>query len=322
MSRNKAFMTFFAVMLSLGIGLAEERPSTSFVSLDFPGAVSTSASGINAEGDVVGGYTDKAGTTHGFLLRGGRWTSIDYPGAISTGLRGINRQGDMVGTHVDTPGLPGGGVHGFLLQNGDFTDVNYPGHMNTIPVRITEDGQIVGCYHDTDTMGTMHGFVFNNGEYTALDGSYQNIDVPASMNNGVTSDAGALAGLYTDMMTGTTHGYVVTGGVFAPFDFPFSRLTAAWDMNRFGDIVGVYTDTSKNGHGFLLTSGDSDSDSDASLQSGLKGPFNFVSVDYPGAATTSAFGINSRGDVVGSYVDSAKTTHAFLLRRARRRLDD
>jgi probable HAF family extracellular repeat protein len=46
--------------------------------------------------------------------------------------------------------------------------------------------------------------------------------------------------------------------------------------------------------------------------------YQFESIDFPGAATTNAFGINRRGDVVGSYVDSAGKTHAFLFSRVGR----
>jgi len=40
------------------------------------------------------------------------------------------------------------------------------GHLNTIPVKISSEGVIVGCYHDTDTMGTMHGWVRSEGGLT------------------------------------------------------------------------------------------------------------------------------------------------------------
>lgn len=319
MSRKRACMTLVAAMLSLGIGLAEDRPSPAYSSLDFPGATFTAASGINAEGEVVGTYVDAAGKAHGFLLQGWRWTSIDYPGALSTSLRGINERGDIVGTHTDTAGLPGGGSNGFLLQRGVFTDINYPGHLNTIPVRVTDEGQVVGCYHDADTMGSMHGFIFSDGQYSALDGSYTGIDVPASMNNGETPDGSAIAGLYTDMMTGKGRAYLASGGVFAPFDFPFSTATALWDMNGSGEVVGSYTDAAKKGHGFLLNLNDSLAAFKANPQEGLTGPFGFESIDYPGATTTNAYGVSPRGDVVGSYVDAGKQTHGFFLRLRRNR---
>ena len=39
----------------------------------------------------------------------------------------------------------------------------------------------------------------------------------------------------------------------------------------------------------------------------------FTQIDYPGAAVTTAFGVNSDRDVVGYYVDSTGNVHGFLL---------
>jgi len=39
----------------------------------------------------------------------------------------------------------------------------------------------------------------------------------------------------------------------------------------------------------------------------------FQSIDFPNATTTQVFGINERGDIVGSYVDASGTTHGFSL---------
>jgi hypothetical protein len=147
---------------SLGaVGLAE--PSFTYTQIDIPGALSTTASGINAQGAVVGAFVDSLGQ-HGFLLNDDGVTVIDYPGAGATQARGINGRGDIVGTHqglnLHTPGF-GGDIHGFLLHAGDFTAVDYPGHMNTIAQRITATGLILGCYHDHDTMGSMHGILIS-----------------------------------------------------------------------------------------------------------------------------------------------------------------
>jgi len=41
--------------------------------------------------------------------------------------------------------------------------------------------------------------------------------------------------------------------------------------------------------------------------------YSYRSIDYPGAALTQVFGINERGDVVGSYNDTDGNTHGFSL---------
>ncbi len=39
----------------------------------------------------------------------------------------------------------------------------------------------------------------------------------------------------------------------------------------------------------------------------------FTTIDFPGAATTTPWGMNSRGDIVGLYANADKSTHGFLL---------
>src|SRR5258708_31161538 len=43
-----------------------------------------------------------------------------------------------------------------------------------------------------------------------------------------------------------------------------------------------------------------------------QGP-TFSTIDFPGAATTLAWAINTRGDIVGGYLNADKSDHGFLL---------
>jgi probable HAF family extracellular repeat protein len=261
--------------------------SLAFITIDFPGAISTNAQGINAQGEIVGGYTDTAGRSHGFLLSGGQFQSIDVPNARATLARGIGPGGDIVGTYVaqvETTNVP---AHGFLLNNrGEFSAADYPGHINTIPQRILPDGTILGCYHDTDTMGTMHGMSISR------DG-FSEIPEGMSMHNGATPNGKLIVGLFTDM-DNRQKGYFVDDGQFIPFEVPGATLTAAWDINPQRVTVGVYRDAAGRFHGFQYDGA------------------SFMSIDVPGATATRAFGINSHGDVVGAYVDAGGRTHGFL----------
>ncbi|HEX3585003.1 MAG TPA: hypothetical protein VH024_03365 [Candidatus Angelobacter sp.] len=64
--------------------------------IDFPGATSTAAEGINDRGDIVGIYFDNTGTLHGFLQQNGALTTIDVPGAILAFPFEINDRGQIV----------------------------------------------------------------------------------------------------------------------------------------------------------------------------------------------------------------------------------
>lgn len=41
----------------------------------------------------------------------------------------------------------------------------------------------------------------------------------------------------------------------------------------------------------------------------------FITIDFPGAASTMVFGINAAGDLVGHATDSTGWTHAFVAKR-------
>src|SRR6185295_1316799 len=50
----------------------------------------------------------------------------------------------------------------------------------------------------------------------------------------------------------------------------------------------------------------------ATSNSFADGP-TFTTIEFPGATLTNAFGINSRGDIVGNYMNADKSDHGFLL---------
>jgi probable HAF family extracellular repeat protein len=83
---------------------AANIPGPSFTNVD-------QASHINDHGQIVGGYTDANDVTHGYLLRGGKYTTLNDPNAGTlTFATGINNSGQIVGFDFDATGL----AHGFL----------------------------------------------------------------------------------------------------------------------------------------------------------------------------------------------------------------
>src|SRR5262245_25213983 len=128
-------------LLALGFALGVTSnllgADPTFTSIDFPGAASTQAHGINPRGDIVGEYVS-TGLTHGFLLSGGSFTTVDFPGAVRTSSFGINPRGDIVGEYVSA-----GVTHGFLLSGGAFTPIDIPVAAWTPPHLINQLGATV-----------------------------------------------------------------------------------------------------------------------------------------------------------------------------------
>jgi len=286
---------YMRVFSRIGVGLycvwallvpAQAAGTLVFTTIDVPGATVTNVQGINHHGDIVGGFVDGGGQQHGFLRSGGRYRVIDYPNGHAILARGINDAGDIVGTY-QRPGETGGvPAHGFLLtRRGGLLAVDYPGHLNTIPQRILNDGTILGCYHDQDTMGTMHGMMFQRG--------FSAIDMSMSMNNGATPDSAYVIGLFMDM-DGRNKAYVMEHGSMSALEVPGALATNGWDVNPSRVVVGAYTDVAGAVHGFTYDGR------------------SFTRVDAPGATSTRVFGVNDRGDLVGVCVDSAGRTHGFV----------
>ena len=264
-------------------------PTFEFTPIDIAGARSTSAQGINADGDISGLYVDANRRTHGFILHQGSVTTIDYPGADYTDVRGIGPDGSVVGTFKHN-GEEAVAFHGFKrTPDGSFEAVHFPGHLYEIPQRILPDGTILGCRHDHDLMGSMDGIQIARADATE-------INQFASMNNGAVPGANLIVGLFTNMNTGRGEAYTIEDSVFTPFMVPGSVFTTAWDVNPRGDIAGLYSNTGTDFHGYVRTA------------------TGFTTIDAPGVSVTRVFGINARGDVVGAYVSNG-VTHGFLMAR-------
>lgn len=256
-----------------------------FTPIDFPGATSTQAWGINASGEVVGFFTNPDNTVHGYRSKAGEFQSIDFPGASNTQAYGINPQGDIVGTYVIA-----GVTHGFLLSGGRFTTIDPPGSTSSGPSGITAGGDVTG-------LCTMNGvtriFVLKGDAYEVLD--YPGSSGSSGNGNNVRGD---LVGIF--VQNGVSRGFVRRGGDFSPIEYPGATATAAFGINPAGEIAGRYRDTASRFHGYLLIGGE------------------FTSFDYPGASLTAGHSISPNGDVVGRYQNSDGVNHGYLYSRASR----
>jgi hypothetical protein len=274
------------------------EPAYRYTRIDYPGATSTVAIGINSAGDIVGSYVDAFGT-HGYFWRhNGDPIPINVRDSdagghvVYTDARGINPGGEIVGMYYlagEDRSIAG---HGYLRQReGTFVRVHHPGSLNEWLQRILPDGSILGCHHDLDTMMSMYGAVFSRGVWSSL-------PVAMSMTNGAMPDLRLQVGHMYDMTVTPPRwrGFLRQDGAVMAFDFPGATLTQAWDMSPQGAVVGNYTD-GRGGHGFLLENG------------------QFSSIEVEGASATAARGISPRGDIVGWYRDANGRQHGFFRTR-------
>jgi uncharacterized membrane protein len=209
--------------------------------IEFPGAFSTEAKGINASLSVVGSYevllevvnNVPITESHGFLLKGGKWTVIDYPGerARDTVLNGINKRGDIVGTFYQ-----GYNAYGFIRDTtGKFTEIT-ANAFGTHALGINNAGVVVGYYRTTHVRADIHGFIYENGRL-------ETVDHPKGKNatwfTGINSDD-EIIGYYA--IDDRLVGFLLSEDSFNPLRFPGpnGRLTVPLGINRSGYVVGQY----------------------------------------------------------------------------------
>ena len=287
--------------------------------LNYPGALSTQARGINNPGEVVGTYTCAAACTnpltgevsaagtHGFLLQNGVYSRLDVPGASQTIPRGISSNGTVVGQYTAS-----GLIHAFTYQEGTFTNpIDVPAALfdnlgtpkHTLGVGINPQGELVGCFHEDNlTMTTMHGWL------KGLDGEFHELVTPHSpddstshdpdtMNNGV-SATGEIVGIYFSMGLS----YIADqAGILTTFAVDDFYSTHAYGVNARGDVVGFFGINQMGAppvspRGFLRT---------------RQGDYRGYVIG--GANSTQIWGINDMGAIVGQYTD-ATGTHGFMYR--------
>jgi hypothetical protein len=194
-------------------------PTGSFTQLDAPGPLTqlgqgTFPSSINANGDIVGRYTDSNGLEHGFLFQAdGTFVSLDVPPSTGgTAATAINSSGTIIGTFYGDAG-PQIFVHtpdgSYTLYTPPIADTSL---CNTIS--INSSGIVVGSCMDTNFIS--HGFLLNtSGVFTTIDDpDASSSPYPGSIGNnrgGTTitglNDSGAVIGYFLDAQN-LRHGFL------------------------------------------------------------------------------------------------------------------
>ncbi len=128
--------------------------------------------------------------------------------------------------------------------------------------------------------------------FTLIDGVFETHDFPGSKNTYfyALGNNGLAAGHYEDSK-GLFHGVILENGELRQYDFPGAVQT---EIYGYSDSTGVLTGN------FIDASG---------VRRGFSGD---EIIEYPGATETYADFVSTLGNVVGSYVDTEDTYHAYL----------
>ncbi len=227
-------------------------------------------------------------------------------------LLGINNEGIIVGYFGSgAAGHPNRGytlVPPFAQRN--FLNENVPRSAQTQVTGLNDRGVTVGFWSTQNTASMTD----NNFGFYEQDGRFHDVNFPVGDNASPPVDQllgvnnrGIAVGFFTNS-GGLNRGYEynVRTHRFTRVEIPGRglgpSLTAAAINNR-GDVAGFYNKTSKQVDAFLK------------LSSG-----KFITLAYPGAAMTQAFGVNDSDEVVGTYTTgtgNAAVTQGFTWRGGR-----
>jgi uncharacterized membrane protein len=156
------------------------------------------------------------------------------------------------------------------------------------------------------------GFLLDNGRYTS-------VAIPprlaATAPWGITptgiNDRRQIVGEYVDDRL-ISRGFLIDqDGRYTRIDVPGSLATNATKINNRGQIVGVYSDTSRD-------LGDRPNSDPTAPNYKLRGFLldkhgRFTTIDVPGATATTAFGINDRGQILFRYGDDRSPVRGAVL---------
>jgi hypothetical protein len=263
------------------------------------GALATMASATPAS---VGALSATAGY---------RFSTLDNANDVTFNqLLGIDNSGEIAGYFGSgAAGQPNKGYKLFPpYGQANYANENFPGSVQTQVTGLNDQGDTVGFWSSMNTSSMVND---NFGFYKLKGHKFRSVQFPTGDNASPVvnqflgiNDHDVAVGFYTNGQ-GNNRGYtynirtkqftrVLVPGYPAGTAGP--SLTAA-AINNHEDIAGFYTDKNGTTDAFLA-----------------RRHGTFLTLDYPGASATQAFGVNDHDEVVGAYTDgtgSAAAMHGF-----------
>ena len=213
--------------------------------LAFPGACATFASGVNSRGQVVGTYyvgtCDFPGGAeqHAFFRdTKGNYYTIDIPGAFLTGPEGVDDDGTVVGS-----ALIGGAQQGYqmscrkvkkIFSCGALTIYLVPTGVGTFQTRASDitAGRVAGEYNDHPESSRQHGYLWQNGVFTA-------VDCVGALGTSASGVSATLVSGFSYTADLASHGFLWEGNECIAVEPEGSIVSDVLDVNNSGVIIEV-----------------------------------------------------------------------------------
>jgi hypothetical protein len=214
--------------------------------------------------------------------------------ATETDSYGVNNAGVIAGDYVDSSGIQ----HGMLLAGTKLTTINNKtcsttgGATGSISFfGINSAGAAVGWCTSLKT-GLDIGYEYSKGKFTPINFPKSNGTQPTGIN-----DKGEVVGLYLDS-TNSSHGFSKIGTKYTSIDVKGETNAVAWGVTNKGQITVYATNSAGAFDSFLVTGK------------------TFKNINNPkakGGLGTIVHTPNNKGDIDGTYYDSAGNERGWLL---------
>jgi probable HAF family extracellular repeat protein len=231
--------------------------------------------------------------------------TLDVPNALGTSAQGINAAGDIVGFFADATGR----LHGFLYREGNFTTIDYQDPVthvtadNTDARGINPNGDIVGTHwNNGEEAVAAHGY------HRTPDGQFMPVHFPGHLNEilqRILPDGTILGCRHDHNTMDSMRGISISG----------SETTEA--TNMFASMTNGATPDGQTLVGFYLNMMRTPSRTEAYVFHGAD-TTTFV---IPGSNLTTAWDVNSRGDIVGVFRNGTGV-HGYVLTGTRKTIED
>jgi uncharacterized membrane protein len=287
--KKQLFLLIFAVVLMFpSLRTLADSPVTFDIltTFDYPGATFSQMQGINNNGDVAGFFTVANSLLHGFVRFPNHLSGpINEPNdeGNTTKLTDINDLGTVCGYYVPQTDPH---YHSFFATGLVFTEINV-GAMDTFAFGVNNSGNTCG-YTATPA-----------GAFVIIDGVVTSFNVPGSTFSQAIdiNSLNQTVGFYGDGRRVLGFRREADGTITYPIAAAGANYTYLSGINDNGSMVGFVYDNTGRQHAILFQS------------LGKQARY-----DYPGAGSTSFWGINNGGLISGSYVDTSLATHNFIAR--------
>jgi probable HAF family extracellular repeat protein/YVTN family beta-propeller protein len=249
------------------------------------GGLTSTATAVNALGQVVGYSETATGETHAFLFSGGTMSDLGTLGGAYSVATGINASGQVVGYSQTASGE----FRAFVYVSGTMQPLPTLGGTDGFAYAINDSGVVVG--EAQTASGDFHAFSYSGGSITDLGvltgGTY-------SAANAINA-SGQIAG-YAQGADGFDHAFLYTGGVMTDIGtLPGDAASVGTSINDDGRVAGYSFSATGATHAFLYD-----------------GQMHDLGVLSQSSNFSRALSINNGGEVVGHSVTDLSESHGFV----------